>query len=151
MNTENLQADSIAQQLPPHITFDGHRRLFGGSFFDAPEPGHFLTINLMAESPQLVSDIYLPIVDYSIPEDPFAMIQAFEAIRQSDKDAYVGCWGGKGRTGLFMSCFLKYLGQEDALKTVRRDYNEHAVETPEQMAFLDNFPVAPSLRSRGPK
>lgn len=131
------------------ISFDdGRRRIFGGSFFDAPDSPYVLKINLMAEAP-LPCDIYIPIADYSVPSKPDAFIQAFETIRHSDEDVYVGCYGGMGRTGLFMSCFLKYIGEPNPLETVRRDYNPHAVETQSQVEFLESFPVAPTpSRSR---
>jgi protein-tyrosine phosphatase len=126
------------------ISFDdGRRRIFGGSFFDAPSSPYVLKINLMAEAP-LPCDIYIPIRDYSVPSSPAAFVEAFETIRNGDEDVYVGCYGGMGRTGLFMSCFLKYIGEPNPLETVRLDYNPHAVETQSQVEFLEAFPVAPS-------
>jgi len=138
--------DQQTTQEPRYLMFQEDRLMFGGPFFDAPTSPDFLTINLMAEHPDLPSEIYIPIKDYSIPSSPFPFIEAFDKIRDDPRDVYVGCFGGKGRTGLFMACFLKYLGDENALHTVRSQYNPHAVETPEQEEFLSNFPVSPSLR-----
>ena len=135
---------------PGYLEFGNGRRMYGGSFFNAPGSLDILTVDLMAERP-LPCDIYLPIQDYSYPSNPFGMIQAFEEILASDKDVYVGCWGGIGRTGLFMSCFLKYLGDETPLETVRAKYNSHAVETEGQADFLARFPVAPAPRSPRPR
>lgn len=120
------------------------KRLYGGSFFQAPESADYLKINLMAEYP-LPCDYYLPIQDYSYPTDIVKMVNIFEAIKNSDKDAYVGCFGGVGRTGLFMSCFLKYLGYEKPLLHVRQQYNPKAVETQGQMDFLYTFQAPKSL------
>ena len=154
MNEENATPPSGSQgaaaepTAPRYIDIGNGRKMFGGSFFDAPPPWEdFLTINLMAESPQLPSDLYLPIQDYSVPSDPELMTEIFEKIKASPEDVYVGCWGGIGRTGLFMSCYLKYTGVEDPLKVVRKDYNEHAVETPGQMDFLADFPAPNPPRS----
>lgn len=141
----------LPQSDPGYIEFLGDRLMFGGPFFDAPRSPEFLCINLMKEHPELPSEIYIPIQDYSIPHSIFPFVDAFERIRADHRDVFVGCFGGKGRTGLFMACFLKYLGDENALQTVRECYNPHAVETPEQVAFLANFPIAPSLRPPRPR
>lgn len=136
----------------PHIVFND-RRMYGGSFFKAPQSLQLLTINLMAEHP-LPCDIHVPIVDYSVPENPLDLVHAFDRILEDNRDVYVGCFGGIGRTGLFMSCFLKYLGHPNPLAHVREHYNPHAVETPDQERFLENFhfiaPLSPSrpLRPR---
>lgn len=142
---------SSVEPVPRYIKFLGGRLMFGGSYFDAPRSPQFLTINLMKEHPELPCEVYIPIRDYSVPCNPFGFIEAFERIRLDSRDVFVGCFGGKGRTGLFMACFLKYLGDEDALETVRSCYNEHAVETPEQEMFLATFPLAPSLRPMRPR
>lgn len=130
----------------PHIEIPGGRKMFGGSFFQAPTSSDIFTINLMKEYP-LECDIYIPIQDYSCPENTHEMIEAFNAILSTKKDVYVGCFGGIGRTGLFMSSFLKYMGHQDPIRQVRREYHPHAVETQIQVDFLNNFPVAPSPRT----
>ena len=122
----------------PHILFQDGRKLYGGSFFDAPEGNRFLTINLMAEHP-LPCDIYIPVKDYDVPSNPQDLVDAFDQILADHRNVYVGCHGGVGRTGLFMSCFLKYLGEPNPLAVVRSRYNEHAVETQGQVNFLADF------------
>lgn len=120
--------------------FNGKTKtLFGGSFFEAPDQG-YVTVNLMQEYP-LQCDAYVPIKDFSIPngEQTKQMVEAFEEILSSDKDAFVGCFGGRGRTGLFMACFLKYLGYNDVISQVRSEYHPHAVETGEQMEYVWGF------------
>lgn len=135
-----------------HVSFfvNGvERKMFGGSFFHSPASDDYLTINLMKEHP-LHCDIYYPITDFSIPSDTASLVEVFEHIRASDKDVYVGCFGGRGRTGLFMAAFLKYLGDPTPIATVRNQYNPHAVETAEQMAYVNAFPTrvssAPKMR-----
>ena len=113
------------------------KTLFGGSFFEAPSSGYF-TVNLMKEIP-LPCDAYVPIKDFSVPENTKEMVDAFDKILAAEGDAFVGCFGGKGRTGLFMACFLKYLGYFDVVHQVRQEYNEHAVENMEQMMFVWDF------------
>lgn len=122
------------------FTFNGvTRRMYGGSFFLAPDKEDYLTVNLMQEKPELDSAIYFPIRDYSIPNGREDLRKVFEEILASDQDVYVGCFGGKGRTGLFMAAFLKYLGDQNPIPTVRGQYNEHAVETQQQADYVMNF------------
>ena len=115
------------------------RRMYGGSFFLAPDKKDYLTVNLMQEKPELDSAVYFPIRDYSIPNGREDLRQVFEQILASDQDVYVGCFGGKGRTGLFMAAFLKYLGNQDPIPTVREQYNVHAVETKDQDNYVMEF------------
>lgn len=129
----------------PHVALEDGKKIFGGSFFQAPTSSEITTINLMKEYP-LSSDIYIPVLDFSTPENPWGFVEAFNQILASDKDVYVGCFGGRGRTGLFMSCLLRYMGHPDPIREVRRQYNEGAVETQEQVDFVYNFPVAPAPR-----
>lgn len=150
MNTENLDVNKFWPKDPQpenfiEYDFNGKsKKMFGGPFVKAPTSDEFLTINLMAEMP-LPSDIYLPIKDYSCPTDLNRMFEIFEQIKKSEKDVYVGCFGGIGRTGLFMSCFLKYLGYNNPIDIVREDYHPHAVETEEQRSFVNNFPTFSEL------
>lgn len=140
----------LPDQAPDkHISFTVggvERKMFGGSFFHSPSSDNHLTINLMKEHP-LPCDIYYPITDYSIPPDTASLLAVFERVLRSDKDVYVGCFGGRGRTGLFMAAFLKHLGDPTPVASVRKQYNEHAVETAEQMAYVHSFPTraVPSL------
>lgn len=115
------------------------RRMYGGSFFLAPDKADYLTINLMQEKPELDSTIYFPIRDYSIPQGREPLRKVFEDILASDQDVFVGCFGGKGRTGLFMAAFLKYLGDQNPIPTVRAQYNSHAVETQQQADYVMDF------------
>lgn len=117
--------------------------IIGGSFFHAPMgmPDIFFTINLMEEKPELTSDMYVPVRDFSVPSSPSLFEDAFEELFQDGRTVYVGCWGGIGRTGLFMACLLKYLGHADPLGEVREKHHPHAVETEGQLDFLEKFPV----------
>ena len=123
--------------------------LVGGSFFHAPIglSDIVVTVNLMEEKPELTCDIYIPVRDFSAPRSNFMFERVFEDLLSDGRVVYAGCWGGIGRTGLFLACFLKYMGHPDPLSEVREKHHPHAVETDSQKEFLDNFPVrqAPSL------
>lgn len=116
------------------------KKVFGGSFFHAPESDKYITINLMAEHASLPSDISFPIPDFSQPQTNEPLRHVFEEILNSDKDVYVGCFGGKGRTGLFMAALLKYVGVKNPIEEVRAQYRPEAVETWEQAQYVQNFP-----------
>ena len=125
-------------------------KMFGGSFFMAPSSEDYLTINLMAENP-LPCNVYVPIRDFSVPSSPKQLLGVFEYIHDSKNPVYVGCFGGKGRTGLFMACYLKYLGYDNPIEMVRSQYNPHAVETGEQEEFVRQFPVRSAPAPAVPK
>lgn len=142
MNNPTLILPGAAPDKCIEFSFNGvTRRMYGGSFFLAPDKNEYLTINLMQERPNLDSSIYVPITDFSIPQNQETLREVFEQVLASSQDVYVGCFGGKGRTGLFMAAFLKYLGDPNPIATVREQYNSHAVETPEQAYYVMDFDV----------
>lgn len=87
--------------------------------------------------------IDLPISDYSVPNAIMAkkaLLQAIMHIAHGDS-LYVGCMGGIGRTGLFLALLAKTSGIDNPIEHVRATYHPDAVETQEQEAFIENFPV----------
>lgn len=90
-------------------------------------------------------DVLLKIEDYSVPRDKrlvaLALKDALYAALQG-KDVYVGCMGGWGRTGLFLALIAKAAGEADPVAFVRKNYTSHAVETPEQKAYVAGFDVS---------
>lgn len=114
--------------------------IFGGPYFD--RPAEMFGIKLAAEinSP---CDIDLPIRDYSVPsirQTKQACLQCIKAMGRGEQ-IYAGCWGGKGRTGLFLAIMAKVAGVQDPVAYVRSSFNVHAVETEEQQQFVENFPI----------
>ena len=86
-----------------------------------------------------------PIKDFSVP--PVAETE--EALRQTiwamarNAPVYIGCMGGLGRTGLFLSLLVKTLGVSDQpIKWVRQQYQSRAVETSAQEVFVHKFDVS---------
>jgi hypothetical protein len=62
-----------------------------------------------------------PIVDMDVPESPSLMrriLDHLDAAVDAGRPAYVHCWGGIGRTGTVMGCFMVRhgVGGEDALR-----------------------------------
>jgi protein-tyrosine phosphatase len=56
----------------------------------------------------------IPIRDVSVPEDPKTVaeiIAAIDGAMTKEGITYVHCWGGVGRTGLAVACWLQEQGQ----------------------------------------
>lgn len=135
------------------MTFDlgwerGFRTLtiHGGPFrrYKASMGPNTFGVNLKAEEPGQGEQMYLPIQDYSVPEDiakTTATVHALLDAMMHGMDVYVGCMGGWGRTGLILSLVAKALGEPDPVAYVRANYTPHAVETAGQKAFVAEFDV----------
>jgi protein-tyrosine phosphatase len=54
----------------------------------------------------------MPIVDLSVPtvETMRQIIQLIDVNLKADKTVYFHCWGGVGRTGTVLGCYLKQFG-----------------------------------------
>jgi hypothetical protein len=61
---------------------------------------------------------------------------------------YVGCMGGKGRTGLFLAVLVKAFGVKRPVEYVRAHYYAHAVETKDQYAFVKKFTITPTMKRK---
>ena len=90
----------------------------------------------------------LEIEDFGIPDDGSEVYRILHkviwAMARGDK-LYVGCRGGIGRTGLFLSLVYKVLCQQDStvrmspVLWVRDNYLRNAVETFEQADYVRDF------------
>lgn len=119
----------------------GSVRVYGGPYYYRPLS---MTGVKLAQEINLPCDINLPIADYSIPRPDLArraLLASIDALERGES-LYVGCMGGKGRTGLFMALLAKAAGVEHPIEHVRSTYFEHAVETLEQERFVKAFDVA---------
>jgi Protein-tyrosine phosphatase len=82
--------------------------------------------------------------DFGMPADPEGAVAqirgAFERARGGAR-VEVGCAGGLGRTGTVLACMATLAGvpAADAVEWVRANYDERAVETHEQEAFVAKF------------
>ena len=141
---------TMTVKLPWYLT--GFSMTFTGGPFDLYEawrtPNSF-GMCVRAEAVPKSADAVLKIQDYNVPKvkaDVQAALEATIWAALSGKDVYVGCMGGWGRTGLFFALIAKALGAKDPVAFVRSTYTSHAVETTEQMRYVDDFDVT-ELRS----
>lgn len=86
-------------------------------------------------------DIYFKIADMGVPKslEDFKKLLSYTAkAMKAGKKVFVGCIGGHGRTGLFLAALTKVMiGDEDATNTVRKNYCHKAVESKEQIDWLN--------------
>ena len=94
----------------------------------------------------------VPIRDLTAPtpEVMTHILNTIDAALEDGHVVYVHCWGGKGRTGTVVGCYLVRHGMtgEEALETIKRlradmplerDRNRPSPETPEQRALVLNW------------
>lgn len=92
------------------------------------------------------SDISIPIADFGVPTEDGEVYNALNAVLEAmthGRPIYVGCMGGIGRTGMFLSLVAKALGIDHPVKYVRANYLEYAVERDEQHEYIRRFDVEP--------
>ena len=107
-----------------------------------------LLAELEEEAGEPLRRISMPIADMGIPEASETMQAILRAIRESSSQApavYVHCWGGIGRTGIVVGCWLRDSGHDpqSALAQVQHLYSSHMPkvriypESPQTLAQKD--------------
>lgn len=86
---------------------------------------------------------WVPWEDFGLPVDDAQTLARFrEALERAGRERVeLACLGGRGRTGTALSCLavLDGVPPEEAVAYVREHYSPHAVETPEQEAYVRRF------------
>lgn len=88
-----------------------------------------------------------PIQDVSVPQprQMSGILDAMDAVMAAGDAVYVHCWGGRGRTGTVVGCWLARHGCRDAmaklrgLTAARRELFGEVPETAEQRQFVRNW------------
>lgn len=99
-------------------------------------------------------EVHFPIPDMGIPKDQEAFHKLVgwlsQRLRKGDK-IHIGCIGGHGRTGMLLAALVATVGQTpDAITYVRQHYCPKAVESREQIDFLEaRFGVTPVKPTKG--
>jgi hypothetical protein len=119
----------------------------GGPFTDCPKTMQGVK---MAKEIKAACAVDIPTVDFQTPDRKTlyrGLSKALDLILAGEP-VYVGCMGGKGRTGLFLAVLAKSFGIKKPVEFVRANYYSHAVETPEQYLYVKRFTITPPLRRK---
>ena len=92
---------------------------------------------------------HFPINDYDVPkskEHTIAILNRIDHNMRNNRPTYIHCYGGRGRTGTIIGCWLARRGHqgEDALKKLRELWAQNpkskrglqTPETPEQEQYI---------------
>ena len=123
---------------------------------DRMEPYEGLLLDLKQEFGMPLKRISMPIVDMGIPENHATMRAILRRIMESCDKApavYIHCWGGIGRTGMVVGCWLRECGNDPqtALDRVQFLYASHmpkvrnhpeSPQTPAQRDYVRNWNAA---------
>jgi hypothetical protein len=90
----------------------------------------------------VITQVDYPIRDMGVPTDPKDFKKLIDWLRnqlQDGKKVHVGCIGGHGRTGMVLAALVSVMlpDEADAIGYVRKNYCDHAVESSEQVQFLN--------------
>lgn len=134
--------------LPLPLRGKKHFVIHGGPYYK--KPLGMMGVK-MAKEVQLADDdstqINIPTVDYNVPPKlamADGLVRAVDAITKGEP-LYVGCMGGKGRTGLFLAILARCFGIDQPVEYVREHYYAHAVETDAQYRYVMNFEIPASI------
>ncbi len=123
------------------------------TFFDLTELGELSQyLPLLEERARLkqvdVKHRRFPIVDFGLPERStmLAILDGIDAALANGHNVYLHCWGGLGRTGMAVGCYLVRHGQtgEAALQQISEFWRSQSArrssalspETPDQVQFV---------------
>ena len=129
-----------------------HMHHFGiRHFIDLTEEGELAPYSHLL--PSDTTYIRFPIVDCGAPksiESVRRLLLRIEELKKMDGYVYVHCWGGVGRTGTIVACYLSQNWEEPdlnhTLEVLRRNFSEmpksayrKTPETKEQIDFIEQF------------
>ena len=128
------------------------------AFIDLTEEGELTRVDALKPYAQwLPNGIHrrFPITDGSVPDSPELTTVILDAIDQdlaAGRTVYVHCWGGVGRTGLIVGCWLARHGRRggSALERLRQLWRRNpkslrrpsSPERPEQEEYVRRWPRA---------
>jgi len=133
----------------PHPYQSGPLVLHGGPY--RSKPHELLGVRLEMSAPAddtMVVDF--PIVDFGVPDYEDLVTAVHKAYERAlgARELYIGCTGGFGRTGLFMTCLMARVMFENgfpfpdakaAVTYLRALYVPNAVETADQMDMVERY------------
>jgi hypothetical protein len=101
-------------------------------------------VNLARQRGLAVGLMSAPILDLSVPSitQMTATLDAMDEVLAGSGVIYLHCWGGRGRTGTVLGCWLARHGERDPLEKLRhltapaRSHFPNVPETMEQRQFV---------------
>lgn len=97
------------------------------------------------DSPPAWEHTWVEWTDFGLPVDPPAAREALTDAwqRATHERVEIACLGGLGRTGTVLACLavLDGLSADSAIDLVRTRYDVRAIETPEQVGFVNDFAI----------
>lgn len=130
--------------LSLNLSSDKKYIVCGGPYIMKP-PG-MVGIKMALEVPYRLDgsiEIGVPTLDFSVPMVDDLQRGLTDAVNHilRGEEVYVGCMGGRGRTGLFLAILAKAFGEKSPVEYVRLHYYTRAVETQEQYEFVGEFKI----------
>jgi hypothetical protein len=152
----------LAGEYPAHVDRTGAARRLAALlsagidfFIDLTEPHELRPyLPLLQEQAALhgtrVSYQRLPIVDFDVPDiaSMRAILLSIDGALADDHHVYVHCWGGLGRTGMVIGCYLVRHGRsaeealqyiQDCWRSAARPAHPMSPETPAQAQFVRDW------------
>ena len=133
----SVNSTARSMTLPLGLT---QRRIYGGPY--SKKPRHMIGVKLAPEVPGNANYI-VPIRDFGVPTDltnlNYTVAKVLHLLADNERPVYVGCYGGQGRTGLFLALVAKATGVGDPVAYVRENFNPKAVETEAQEEYVDMY------------
>jgi hypothetical protein len=107
--------------------------------------------DIAAEQQETVSCLRFPVRDLHAPDiaTMHRILDAIDAAIETGRPVYVHCWGGIGRTGTAVGCYLIRRGlaaPETVIETIRQlrsteaQWHRPSPETPDQIEFVRAWP-----------
>ena len=127
-----------------------------GTFIDLTQPHELVPYETILHAQAKVHGLAatykrMPVKDFGLPsaESMTAILDTVDAALQAGRKVYVHCWGGVGRTGTTIGCYLVrhgYTGKEALAQIAtwwrempKRVYHPRSPETEEQIRFILNW------------
>jgi len=127
-------------------------KVYGGPIVKCPEDMFGVKMAVEIDCPHNVS---VPTIDYSVPNVNELRVGVIKALMAmiNGRLVYAGCYGGIGRTGLFLAALAKVQIEyrkikhrpgrgKDPVLYVREHFISHAIETNQQEQYIADFDVA---------
>lgn len=126
------------------------------TFIDLTKPGETVPYLAILEEQSQAYDLEIrhhrfPIGDFGLPTpgQMKSILDQIEASLQGGRKVYLHCWGGIGRTGTTVGCYLvrRGLNGDESLRQLadwwrsvpKSNIHPHSPETREQAAFIRNW------------